>query len=92
MRSMLAMATLGLVTLLGFGAAQADEGRHGPGPRPEARRVHRENHRHPGRRVERVWVACPRYERRIVSYDHCGQPIYKSVCVSEGYWSYRHCD
>jgi hypothetical protein len=32
-----------------------------------------------------VWVP-PRYENVFSGYDHCGRPIYRTVCVSQGYY------
>src|SRR5437762_11069018 len=42
-------------------------------------------------RVEQSWVA-PRYETVIAGYDHCGKPVYNTICVSAGYWTTRACD
>jgi len=33
----------------------------------------------------RVWVPA-RYEQVFVGYDRCGYPVYRTVCVSEGYY------
>ena len=97
MKRFLTIAVLGLTGLAGIAAAEAQDVRkyRGDGPRHESRVEHRRSHgfrkpfrRHEAPRVERVWVPA-RHESRFVGYDHCGKPIYRSVCVSEGYWTTR---
>jgi hypothetical protein len=100
MKTMLTVAILGLTGLAGVAGAEAQDVRtyRRDGPRHESRY---ESHRQPASwwqfwrhrtpRVERVWVPA-RYESRFAGTDHCGRPIYRSVCVSEGYWTTRHCD
>ena len=58
--------------------------------RDDHRGFHRNRHRETVR-VERFWVA-PRFETRIVGYDHCGRPITSQVCIAAGYWSTRPCN
>jgi len=75
------------------------EPRHAP--RPELRHENRGGfraffgfgHREPETRIERFWVA-PRYETVFAGYDHCGKPVYNTICVSAGYWDTRtvRCD
>jgi hypothetical protein len=86
MNAMLAAAALGLFSGV---AAPTPEAR----PYHEARAYHM--HRHFGRphvviapRFERVWVE-PCVERRFVGYDACGQPMYRTICVTPGYWTTR---
>ena len=94
MKTFLMVGILGLVGAAGAEAQDAHRYR-GEGPRHESRiEVRRHSGywwqfwRHSAPRVERVWVPA-RYESRISGYDHCGKPIYRSVCVCEGYWTTR---
>jgi hypothetical protein len=93
MKTFLFAGILGLAGALGAEAQDVHKYRNDR-PRHESRY---EAQRHSGfwsffRRhrahPSRVWVPA-RYETRIVGYDHCGKPIYKSVCVTEGYWTTR---
>jgi len=36
----------------------------------------------------KVWVA-PVYDRVFSGYDHCGNPIYRTVVVRPGYYTYH---
>jgi hypothetical protein len=102
MKTFLTAAILGLTSLAGAAGASADDGcapRHHDS-RVESRTPYRHqvgNYRRHwwqfwAPRAERVWVPA-RYESRIAGYDHCGKPIYRSVCVCEGYWTTRRaCD
>jgi hypothetical protein len=53
------------------------------------RHSYRHSYRHARHhyRSHRVWIA-PAYETIVVGYDHCGEPIYRRICVRRGYWSY----
>ena len=53
------------------------------------RRHHRREFRrhHEAPRLERYWVPA-RTESVFAGYDHCGKPIYRTVCVP-GYWATR---
>ena len=96
MKTILTAAILGLTGLAGAAGAEAqDVHRYRNDDRRETRvEVHRpwfsfsffRGHHEP--RVERVWVPA-RYESRFSGYDHCGKPLYRSVCVSEGHWTTR---
>ena len=44
----------------------------------------------PAPRVEQVWIA-PRYQTVLTGYE-CGRPVYRTVCVAEGYWTTQTCD
>jgi len=96
MKTFLTAAILGLTGLAGVAGAEAQDShpyRGGNAPRHERRGEHRGFYRNRREhvRVERVWIA-PRFETRIVGYDHCGKPITNQICVSAGYWSTRACD
>lgn len=99
MKTFLTAAILGITGLAGAAGAEAQDlrsYRHDRNDRRDRRSESRHRHhdhrytRHHAPRVERYWVA-PRYERVFVGYDHCGQPMYRTVCVSAGYWGYRPC-
>lgn len=100
MKTILTVAILGLTGLAGLTAAEAQDLRSYR--RDDSCRESRVEHHRPGwfsrffgrhraPRVERVWIPA-RYESRMVGYDHCGKPIYRSVCVGEGHWTTRRCD
>jgi hypothetical protein len=96
MKTILTVAILGLTGLAGAAGAEAQDVRQyrGNGPRHESRsdsrrpREFRRHGRHDAPRFKRVWVPA-RYESRFAGTDHCGRPIYRSVCVCEGYWTTR---
>jgi len=96
MKTILTAAILGLTGLAGAAGAEAqDVHRYRHDDRCETRvEVHRPGwfsflyRRHHEPRAERVWVPA-RYESRCTGYDHCGKPLYRSVCVSEGHWTTR---
>ena len=85
MKALLTTAILGLTGLAGAAGADAQETRtprHGHG-RPDFRYRPRLEHR---------WVA-PRYETIYAGRDHCGRPVFRTICVSAGYWTVQptHC-
>ena len=93
MKTFLIAGILGLAGAVGAEAQDAHKYRN-DGPRHESRyEGHRQSgfwsffHRH-RTHTERVWVPA-KYESRFAGYDHCGKPIYRSVCVCEGYWTTR---
>src|SRR6185503_9245660 len=96
MKTILTVAILGLTGLAGVAGAEAQDAHRYRNDNYRETRV--EVRRHPGTwwqfwrhrepRVERVWVPA-RYESRFAGYDHCGKPIYRSICVCEGYWTTR---
>ena len=100
MKTFLTAAFLGITGLAGAAGADAqdvrnyrkDHDRHER--RVENRREHRFNRHREYRpiapKVERYWVPA-RYATVFVGYDHCGQPMYRSVCVAAGYWATRPC-
>lgn len=105
MKTFVTAAILGLTGLAGAVNADAQDVRRHPGnaPRHEPRHElrHRPEHRgffgfhfgfspRPAPRVEQVWIA-PRYQTVLVGYE-CGRPVYRTVCVAEGYWTTRTCD
>ena len=68
----------------GHGGSFFDTGyHHHGGYRRHHRRARRRARR--ARHVRRVWVA-PVYREVIVGYNHCGHPVYRSICVREGYY------
>lgn len=94
MKTVLTAAILGLTGLAGVSAAEAQDQRHYRGEsRHERSYSHPRHHRHQAPSFEWVWVPA-RYESRFAGYDPCGMPVYRRVCVSEGYWTRRpvRCD
>ena len=97
MKTFLTAAILGVTGLAGVAGAEAQDVhqyRGGNATRHERRDDHRgfyRNHHRETVRMERFWVA-PRFETRIVGYDHCGRPITSQVCIAAGYWSTRPCN
>jgi hypothetical protein len=49
------------------------------------RRVRQTHHHHFVAHYERVWVA-PVYRSVFSGYNSCGHPIYRNVCVRNGYY------
>jgi hypothetical protein len=93
MKTFLFAGILGLAGAVGAEAQDVHNYRN-DGPRQESRYEGRRQtgfwsffRRHRAH-SERVWVPA-RYESRFAGYDHCGKPIYRSVCVCEGYWTTR---
>jgi len=98
MKTILTAAILGLTGLAGAAGAEAQESHRTRNNdcRETRIEVHRpwfsfSFFRHHEPRGERVWVPA-RYESRFEGYDPCGKPIYRQVCVSDGYWTTRSCD
>src|SRR5690349_14548916 len=99
MKTFLTAAILGLTGLAGAAGADAQDVRKYRNDRDD----HKIERRHPGRehrfnrgdfrrhreatRLERYWVP-ERTESVFAGYDHCGKPIYRTVCVP-GHWETR---
>ena len=87
MKIMMSALILGVAGLAGSARADAQVERR-PAHGPIRVEGHRRPRIEPERRTERVWIA-PRYESRCEGTDRCGAPIYRTVCVHEGYWTLR---
>ena len=102
MKTFLTAAILGLTGLAGAVGADAQDVRKYRNDRDDHKveRRHRDRAhgrrnrearpRHESARVERYWVPA-RTESVFSGYDHCGKPIYRTVCVAAGHWAYRRC-
>jgi len=104
MNPFLTAAILGMTGLAGAAGAEAQdlrnyrhdrhdrrvESRHHPRNDHRYNRWRERRHAPPAPRVERYWVPA-RYATVFAGYDHCGRPIYRTVCVSAGYWATRRC-
>ncbi len=90
MKSIVTAAVLALAGLAGAPGADAQEHR---GPDRDHHRVEHHRRNRPQHRRERIWVPA-RYESRFSGYDRCGKPVYRSVCVAEGRWTFApdRCD
>jgi len=106
MKTFVTAAILGLTGFAGVAGAEAQDVhkyRGGNESRHEQRHDRRNDRRHGfwgffgfrnrecAPRVEQVWVPA-RYETVIVGRDHCGRPVYNTICVSAGYWTTRACN
>jgi len=92
MKTFLTAAILGLTGLAGAAGADAQDVRKYRNDRDDhkiERRHHRGDFRRnrEARRVERTWVPA-RTESVFSGYDHCGKPVYRTVCIP-GHWATR---
>ena len=87
MKTFLTAAILGLTGLAGIATADAQDVRNHRNDAKHERHHRREFRRHHAPRVQRYWVPA-RTESVFAGYDHCGKPIYRTVCVP-GYWATR---
>ena len=70
---------------VGYGNNHNRVGHHRVGHSRHARRIHR-HHRHVRvPRYRQVWIQ-PTYDTIVVGYDHHHRPIYRRVCVRQGYY------
>lgn len=89
MKTLVTAVVLALAGLGGAVGADAQEHRPRPSEGGQNRelRVHRYRAEH-ALRMERIWIA-PSYKAVLAGYDHCGKPVYRTVCISEGCWTTR---
>jgi hypothetical protein len=92
MKTIVTAAVLALVGLGGAAGADAQEHRSHPSGGGQHRDLRAHRHRvervEHAPRLERIWIA-PRYETVFAGYDHCGKPLVRTVCISEGRWTTR---
>jgi hypothetical protein len=92
MKTFLTAAILGLTGLAGAAGADAQDVRKYRNDRDD-HKIERRHHRGDFRRhretarVERYWVPA-RTESVFSGYDHCGKPVYRTVCIP-GHWATR---